>query len=155
MKTRRWIATCVVALLGVTAVLAKDIRVVVFKVAQMHCEKCEKKVKDNMRFEKGLKDLSTEVKTKTVTITYDADKTNVKNLQAGFKKFNYEAEFVKETKKDDKKAGLSGSAAECIQKCIAERRICQEDRRVHYQEGSGQAGRYVQDRQGRVRQVLG
>ena len=102
MKTRRWIATCVVALLGVTAVLAKDIRVVVFKVAQMHCEKCEKKVKDNMRFEKGLKDLSTEVKTKIVTITYDAD--NVKNLQAGFKKFNYEAEFVKETKKDDKKA---------------------------------------------------
>ena len=51
MKTRRWIATCVVALLGVTAVLAKDIRVVVFIVAQMHCEKCEKKVKDNMRFE--------------------------------------------------------------------------------------------------------
>ena len=39
MKTRRWIATCVVALLGVTVVLAKDIRVVVFKVAQMHCEK--------------------------------------------------------------------------------------------------------------------
>ena len=33
-----------------------------------------------MRFEKGLKDLSTEVKTKTVTITYDADKTNVKKL---------------------------------------------------------------------------
>ena len=30
----------------------------------MHCEKCEKKVKDNMRFEKGLKDISTEVKRK-------------------------------------------------------------------------------------------
>ena len=71
-------ATCVVALLSVTAVLAKDIRVVVFKVSQMHCEKCEKKVKDNMRFEKGLKDISTEVKTKMVTITYDAEKTNVK-----------------------------------------------------------------------------
>ena len=64
----------------------------------------EKKVKDNMRFEKGLKDVSTVVKDRTVTITYDAEKTNVKNLQAGFKKFNYEAEFVKETKKDDKKA---------------------------------------------------
>ena len=49
-------------ILSVTAVLAKDIRVVVFKVSQMHCEKCEKKVKDNMRFEKGLKDISTEVK---------------------------------------------------------------------------------------------
>ena len=97
-------ATCVVALLSVAAVMAKDIRVVVFKVTQMHCENCEKKVKDNMRFEKGLKDVSTVVKDRTVTITYDAEKTNVKNLQAGFKKFNYEAEFVKETKKDDKKA---------------------------------------------------
>lgn len=103
MKTKRWMATCVVALLSVAAVLAKDIRVVVFKVSQMHCEKCEKKVKENMRFEKGLKDIATEVKTKLVTITYDAEKTNVKNLQAGFNKFNYEAEFVKETKKDDQK----------------------------------------------------
>jgi len=99
MRTKRWMATCVVALLSVTAVLAKDIRVVVFKVSQMHCEKCEK-----MRFEKGLKDISTEVKTKMVTITYDAEKTNVKKLQAGFNKFSYEAEFVKETKKDDQKA---------------------------------------------------
>ena len=96
--------TCVVALLRVTAGLAKDIRVVGFKVSQMHCEKCEKKVKDNMRFEKGLKDISTEVKTKMVTITYDAEKTNVKKLQAGFNKFKYEAEFVKETKKDNQKA---------------------------------------------------
>ena len=104
MRTKRWMATCVVALLSVTAVLAKDIRVVVFKVSQMHCEKCEKKVKDNMRFEKGLKDISTEVKTKMVTITYDAEKTNVKKLQAAFNKFSYEAEFVKETKKDDQKA---------------------------------------------------
>ena len=95
MKTKRWMAACVVALLSVTAVLAKDIRVVVFKVSQMHCEKCEKK---------GLKDISTEVKTKMVTITYDAEKTNVKKLQAGFNKFSYEAEFVKETKKDDQKA---------------------------------------------------
>ena len=104
MRTKRWMATCVAALLSVAAVMAKDIRVVVFKVTQMHCENCEKKVKDNMRFEKGLKDVSTVVKDRTVTITYDAEKTNVKNLQAGFKKFNYEAEFVKETKKDDKKA---------------------------------------------------
>ncbi|WP_291595302.1 heavy-metal-associated domain-containing protein [Bacteroides sp.] len=103
MRTKRWMGTCVVALLSVAAVMAKDIRVVVFKVTQMHCENCEKKVKDNMRFEKGLKEVSTVVKDRTVTITYDAEKTNVKNLQAGFKKFNYEAEFVKETKKDDKK----------------------------------------------------
>ena len=44
MRTKRWMATCVVALLSVAAVLAKDIRVVIFKVSQMHCENCEKKV---------------------------------------------------------------------------------------------------------------
>ena len=89
MRTKRWMATCVVALLSVAAVLAKDIRVVVFKVSQMHCENCEKKVKNNMRFEKG-----------------------VKKLQAGFKKFNYEAEFVKETKQDGKKDGKQESKKE-------------------------------------------
>ena len=36
--------------------------------------------------------------------TSDAEKTNVKKLQAGFNKFSYEAEFVKETKKDNQKA---------------------------------------------------
>ena len=56
MRTKRWMATCVVALLSVAAVLAKDIRVVIFKVSQMHCENCEKKVKNNMRFEKDLKE---------------------------------------------------------------------------------------------------
>ena len=108
MRTKRWMATCVVALLSVAAVLAKDIRVVVFKVSQMHCENCEKKVKNNMRFEKGVKEL----KNKTVSITYDAEKTDVKKLQAGFKKFNYEAEFVKETKQDGKKDGKQESKKE-------------------------------------------
>ena len=67
MRTKRWMATCVVALLSVAAVLAKDIRVVVFKVSQMHCENCEKKVKNNMRFEKGVKELSTELKMRALT----------------------------------------------------------------------------------------
>lgn len=31
------------------------------------------------------------------------DKTNVEKLKKGFQKFHYEAEFVKETKQDDKK----------------------------------------------------
>ena len=65
-----------------------------------------------MRFEKGVKELSTELKNKTVSITYDAEKTDVKKLQAGFKKFNYEAEFVKETKQEGKKDGKQESQKE-------------------------------------------
>lgn len=103
MKTRRIFIALAVVLFCATAVVAKDIRTAMFKVEQMKCENCVKKVNDNIRFEKGLKKLDTDLKTKTVTITYDADKTDVEKLKEGFRKFHYEAEFVKETKQEDKK----------------------------------------------------
>ena len=84
--------------------LAKDIKTVVFTTnPEMHCENCEKKIKGNLRFEKGVKNIITDLKTKTVTIEYDADKTNVQNLINGFKKIKYEAKEVrKETTKEQK-----------------------------------------------------
>lgn len=97
MKIRLF-TTVLIALLGTTPLLAKDLRTAVFKVTQMHCENCEKKVKENIRFEKGLKKFTTDVKTRTVTITYDAEKTNVEKLKEGFRKFSYEAELIKEEK---------------------------------------------------------
>jgi copper chaperone CopZ len=80
--------------------IAKDYRTVVFKVEKMTCDNCEKKIRDNIRFEKGLKRIATGLQSKTVTITYDAEKTNITNLQKGFKKINYEAVVV-EDKKDE------------------------------------------------------
>ncbi len=83
-------------MLTVMVALAKDIKTVVFTTnPQMHCENCEKKIKGNLRFEKGVKNIITDLKTKTVTIEYDADKTNVQNLIKGFKKIGYEATEVK------------------------------------------------------------
>ena len=84
------------------ALFAKDIKTAVFTTnPEMHCESCEKKIKGNLRFEKGVKNIITDLKTKTVTIEYDADKTNVQNLINGFKKIKYEAKEVKkETTKD-------------------------------------------------------
>ena len=71
---------------------AKDIKTVVLKTnPEMHCSGCEKKIKDNIRFEKGVKDIRTNLDDKTVTIEYDADKTNVEAIIKGFKKINYEA----------------------------------------------------------------
>ena len=84
--------------------LAKDIKTVVFTTnPEMHCEGCENKIKGNLRFEKGVKNIITDLKTKTVTIEYDADKTNVQNLIKGFKKIKYEVtEVKKETVKEQK-----------------------------------------------------
>ncbi|WP_291530034.1 heavy-metal-associated domain-containing protein [Bacteroides sp. UBA939] len=103
MKTKRLLTAFAVVLLSVATVMAKDIRTAVFKVSQMSCENCVRKINHNIRFEKGVKEFSTDLKTKMVTITYDAEKTDVNKLKAGFKKFDYEAEFVKEVKPEEKK----------------------------------------------------
>lgn len=103
MKTKRMVTALAVVLLSAASVMAKDFRTVIFKVEQLHCESCEKKVKDNIKFEKGVKTFSTQLNERTVTVTYDAEKTNVEKLKAGFKKFKYEAVVLKEMKAEEKK----------------------------------------------------
>lgn len=97
MLRTRYIALVLVLFCATLPALAKEIRVAVFKVEQMSCGNCEKKIVNNMKFEKGLKKIETDLKEKTVTITYDAEKTNVDDLKAGFKKIKYEVELVSDT----------------------------------------------------------
>ncbi len=86
-----------IALLTMTVASAKDIKTVVLTtMPPMHCENCEKRIKDNIRFEKGIKKIVTDVEHQTVTITYDADKTNVENIIKGFEKIKYSAREVKD-----------------------------------------------------------
>ena len=90
--------TLLLSAMMLTAVvgLAKDIKTAIFTTnPEMHCESCENKIKGNLRFEKGIKSIKTDLKSKTVTIQYDADKTNVQNIINGFKKIKYEAKEVK------------------------------------------------------------
>lgn len=89
MKTKLFIAGML--LCAVTA-LAKDIKTAVFTTQPvMHCESCENRIKNNLRFEKGIKKIETDIPNQAVTITYDADKTNVDAIIAGFKKIEYTA----------------------------------------------------------------
>jgi len=86
-----------IAALTMTIASAKDIKTVILTtVPQMHCENCEKRIKDNIRFEKGIKKIVTNIEHQTVTITYDADKTTVENIIKGFEKIKYNAREVKE-----------------------------------------------------------
>ena len=89
-----------VALAFASACFAKDIKTVVLTTnPQMHCNNCENKIKNNIRFEKGIKSIKTDLDTKTVTIEYDADKTTVADIIKGFEKIKYEAKEVKENPK--------------------------------------------------------
>lgn len=88
-------------LLMLTATLslgAKDIKtLVVTTTPQMHCDNCEKKIKGNMRFEKGVKKIETSIEKQRVTITYDADKTTPEALKEAFGKFGYKATEVNDS----------------------------------------------------------
>ena len=94
-------------LLTATVVMAKDIKtLVVTTQPQMHCQNCEKKIKGNLRFEKGVKLIETNIDQQRVTITYDAEKTTPAELIKSFDKFGYKATEVKaaeEEKTEEKK----------------------------------------------------
>ena len=84
-------------LLSVIVASAKDVKTIVFTTNPiMHCESCENKIKGNLRFEKGVKEIETNVEKQRVTVKYDASKTNVEKLQKAFSKFGYEATVVTE-----------------------------------------------------------
>lgn len=56
----------------------REIKTVVFTTTpQMHCAACENKIKNNLRFEKGIKSIETSVPNQTVTVKYNADKTTI------------------------------------------------------------------------------
>lgn len=101
---RKVIMTLAIALMGVAA-QAKDIKTVIFTTQpQMHCAGCEKKIKGNLRYEKGVKRIDTNVEEQKVTVKYDADKTSAEKLQKAFKKFGYEARQVKANEKVEREA---------------------------------------------------
>ena len=92
-----------IALAFASVCFAKNIKTVVLTTnPEMHCSGCEKKIKENIRFEKGIKSIKTNLDDKTVTIEYDADKTTVEDIIKGFEKIKYEAKEVESTNKDKK-----------------------------------------------------
>ncbi len=86
------IITLAFSLMMVIAVMAADKATVYFSVnPKMSCENCENKIKTNLRYEKGVKQIATCLGQQTVTVTYDPAKTNPDKLKAALKKIGYTA----------------------------------------------------------------
>ena len=60
----------------------------------LDCEKCAKKILENVSFEKGVKDLKVDVATKQVTVTFDAARTDTLTLRKAINKLGYKARVV-------------------------------------------------------------
>ena len=70
-----------------------DKQTVVLSV-DLHCQACCDKIMKNIAFEKGVKDLVCDLPSKTVTVTYDADKTDVPTLLKAFEKIGKPAQVT-------------------------------------------------------------
>ena len=82
---------------AVTAPSSKVYRTVIFK-SNLHCENCVKKVVENISYVKGVKDLVVSLENQTITITYDAAKTDPVKLAVEIKKLGYAAVEVNQNK---------------------------------------------------------
>ena len=79
---------------------AKDIRTLVVTTnPQMHCKNCEKRVVNNLKDVKGIKSIETSVADQTVTIQYNAKKTNEEALINAFAAFGMKARKLAEGEK--------------------------------------------------------
>lgn len=69
---------------------AKPNKQTVVLYVDLHCEDCCNKIRKNIPFDKslnnGVKDIVFDLKAKTATVTYDANKTDVPSIQKSFAK---------------------------------------------------------------------
>ena len=85
---KKYLLFLVFALCSVTLFAGKTDKQTVVLSVDLHCQACCDKIMKNIAFEKGVKDIVCDLKTKTVTVTYDANKTDVPTLLEAFKKIN-------------------------------------------------------------------
>jgi len=102
MKTKIFLSIIAI-FLAITSVSAKDIKALTLKVEDMMCEIHEAKITNMLRFEKGVKEIKTDVPSRTVVIKYDAEKTTSEKLIKSFDKVKCTVELVSDIKEKDKK----------------------------------------------------
>lgn len=79
------------SMLTVAAINAKEIKEVRYTTEPpMHCESCETQIKKVLKFEKGVKDITTDIPNQCVTIKYDADKGSEERFIKALGKAGYE-----------------------------------------------------------------
>lgn len=102
---KRTLGMMAMAMICCATMTAKNLKVLVVSTSpEMHCNNCETKIKNNIRFTAGVKKIETDLETKLVTITYDSDKTDAKIIVAAFKKINYVAKVVSDSPATEKVA---------------------------------------------------
>lgn len=87
---------CALAVLFVaTAAKPKPVKRTVVYCSSVDCKNCEKKVMENISFEKGVRDVSVDLEKKTVSVVFDESKTDTLTLAKAIRKLGYEASVLR------------------------------------------------------------
>lgn len=70
---------------------AADKTTEVFTLDHQMSQQCEKKIKENLRYEKGISKIEVSLKANTITITYNPEKTDTEKIIEAFKKIGFNA----------------------------------------------------------------
>ena len=97
MNMKRITSLAITVLMSVCMMAAGDKRQTVIFDVDIHCQGCITKIEKNIAFERGVKDLVCDLDAKTVTVTYDPSKTDIRHLKAAFAKINKPAKVHGET----------------------------------------------------------
>lgn len=92
MKTK--ILMLFLMLFAVTTAFAAEKRTEVFTLDHQMSTHCEKKIIQNLRFEKGITDLKVNLKENTITIIFNPAKTDSGQIIKAFKKIGFNAFLV-------------------------------------------------------------
>ena len=61
----------------------------------IQCEECKKRVEDYLKYEDGILKVVVNPKSKYVSVTYLADRTNIENIKTAIANVGYDADDVK------------------------------------------------------------
>jgi len=116
MKKMKIFGTAIITMLFMfsltqVSVAQKSDDLVVVKIkAKVDCNGCKAKIEKNIAYEKGVKYVNADVKTKIVTIKYKKGKNTNEKLVAAIQKLGYGGEIVTGT------AATSGCSKTCVKK---------------------------------------
>ena len=78
---------------------AKDLQTLEFSITpRITCKNCVAKIKNQLKFEKGIKSIDVSIENQKISLKFDAEKTNPEVLAASLAKIGYKATKTTETK---------------------------------------------------------
>jgi len=80
---------------------AKAERQTVVLSCDLHCQACCDKIMKNIAFEKGVKDIICDLKSKTVKVVFDASKTDLETLLQAFERIKKPATVLDDGKQQE------------------------------------------------------